>query len=232
MRSFSITFHSFVATIALLIATILGTSTTQATILNPTGNVTIVSPPSDVSIGALESDTTILAFPEQQNVTLPDDITVDITLPGTSPFNGVQNLSAGVIPAGTEVDSYFVHFDKVGDSNSTVTAMGSIAFDSNVLGLLVLDNELNLTNSFPGLPGTNYGIEAGRGLEIVGGGANTGNNDQITLSADRRTVSFSLRNGQTPDDFRVITAVPEPSTFVLLAIGFVLPLWRLLRNRS
>lgn len=201
---------------ALCLAFCLAGTAAHATILAPTGAVSIVSPPTDISTGATESDTVILAFAERQNVTLPADVAADITVPGTSPSGGVQHLSPGTIAAGTGINSYFIHFDVVGTPapTSAIPATGSVSFDSDVLGLIVLDAKLNATHTFPGMPGTTY--STGGGLEIVGGGAGTGANDQVTLSADRRTVTFNFRDAESPDDIRIITSVPEPSTLGLV----------------
>jgi len=196
--------------------------TTEAAILNVTGAAAVISPPLDVSTDAFESNTAAWLFAEQQNVTLSQDIAVDISVPGTSPSGGVRNLSAGIIPAGTQIDSYFIHFDSVdGDAQNPVVVSGSVTFDRDVLGLMVLSDNLNPSHAYPGLPTTLYSPTGE--LEIVGGGAGTLTNDQITLSPDRRTVSFNFRNGVGTDDCRIVTtAVPEPATWILLATAVVL----------
>ncbi|HVU87577.1 MAG TPA: hypothetical protein VHD36_09655 [Pirellulales bacterium] len=188
-------------------------------------SVTLISPPADVSEGKLESDTVIWAFPEKQNTVLTQALTIDISTPGTSPFNGVQNLSAGSVSAGTRVSSYFVHFDAVGAPTNPVTASGSITFDQSILGLIVLSQSLEDSNAILGFSGTTYDNSVTgqqvEGLEIVGGGVGKDSNDQITLSADRHTVTFGFRDTGAPDDFRVVTAVPEPESVMLAVTGLI-----------
>ncbi|HEY4312811.1 MAG TPA: PEP-CTERM sorting domain-containing protein [Pirellulales bacterium] len=208
----------------------------QAMILSTSAAVSVISPPANVSEGKMESNTTIWAFPEEQNVTLAQDLAVDVSLPGTSPLNGVQNLTPGNIGAGNSVSSYFVHFDAVGAPTNAVTASGSITFDQNIVGLIVLTATLEDSNTGLGFPGTIYDNaisgEGAEGLEIVGGGLGKDSNDQITLSADRHTVSFSFRDTGSADDFRVVTSVPEPSTlFLVLAGAAFLGAWRWRRSR-
>jgi len=113
-------------------------------------------------------------------------------------------LSPATIATGARIDSYFVHFDSVGEPQNPVVVFGTITFDRDVLGIMVLQENLNLTHSDPGLPTTIYSLVGE--LEIVGGGAGSSTNDQITLSADRRTVSFNFRNTGGSDDCRIITA--------------------------
>ncbi len=223
--------------ISFVLAAILGTCpAVKASILSTSGAVSTIAAPPDVSGGAIESDATILAFAERQNIVLSQDIAVDISVPGTSPSGGVKNLSPGTITSSTHISSYFIHFDAVGNPapESAVPASGSITFDTDVLGLIVLGTSINLTDPYPGLPGTIYATgELNRGLEIPSGPAGTGTLDLITLSADRRTVSFNFRDGAAPDDIRIITnAVPEPSAIALAAMAGAILLARSRFRRS
>lgn len=125
-------------------------------------------------------------------------------------------MTPGTIAAGTRVNSYLLHFDT--ELEQSVQASGSVTFDESILGLAVLPATLLGSDGLTGLAGVMYpqGDQRGFELEQTGEG---GGLDSVTLSTDRRTVSFDLRNGTRVDQVRVITAVPEPAAIVLFAIG-------------
>jgi hypothetical protein len=222
MNRSQILLHAFVL-ITISLTTTLVSTLAHANIIGTTGAVTLIPGPVDVSTGVFESDTEIRVFAELQNITLASDLTAEITIPSTCPSGGTKNFSSGVIPAGTVINSFYEHFDCVrSDNNDPVLASGSITFDTDILGVIVLDGTLGNSTPYLGLSSVIYGDNTNRGLEIVGGGAGQDNNDQITLSSDRRTVTFSIRDGAGSDDVRIITAaVPEPSTFALLGFGVI-----------
>jgi hypothetical protein len=183
-----------------------------------TGAVVIAVPPADISNGAWESNTQIRAFSELQQVVLASPLPLDISVPGTSPGAADSNLSPATLQAGTTVNSYALHFDVVGSlpTQNAKEATGSITFSDDVLGLIALSDTLNSTNAILGLPGVIYSNGADHGLELNPAG--TGTSDVVTLSADRRTVTVDLQNASFPDDLRIVTAVPEPSSLVLAAM--------------
>ncbi len=209
--------------IVLASASFLLSSQVQGAITNTTGAAAVISPPASTANGVLESNTQVFVFPEQQNITLSTAIDVNISLPGTSPSGNSINFSQATIPVGTLISSYFAHFDSIGSPGADNPAIvtGSITFGSDVLGLIVGQSKLDATDSYPGLPGSTYGTgQSARDLEIVINGVGQGTNDEITLSNDRRTVSFNLRDGSGTDEFRIITAaatVPEPASLSLIA---------------
>src|SRR5207248_28040 len=76
-----------------------------------------------------------------------------------------------------------------------------------VLGIIVLDASLVASNGQLGAPGTAYHTTMfGQGYEWTGRCSTVpGDQDQITLSADLRTVTICSNVYTAPDDIRVIT---------------------------
>jgi len=203
------------------LAIVAGSSSAGAGIVSTSGAVQFVaSPPSDVSSNQWESNTIIRAFDEQQGLTLPQDVAVDITLPGTSPGATTDNLSPGVIPAGMIVNSYALHFDVNGTraTDNALEATGSVTLGDDILGLIVISDNLNSSNGILGLPGLTYANGPDHGLEINPAGGGT--SDFITLSSDRRTVTVDLMNASFSDDVRILTAVPAASAVPLPAAAW------------
>jgi len=156
-----------------------------------TGSVVQVSPPPSLLPGAFTSDTQISFFPEQQSVLLSQSLSVD----GAFPSSGTP----APIPAGTSIDSYFIHANSTGPD---VHLSGSITVGTPVLGIIWSDSDLNASD-YVGAPGTQYpgGINF-RGLEDVPG-------DSVSLDPDGKTVSFTFFFSAAPypgDEVRVITA--------------------------
>jgi hypothetical protein len=177
-----------------------------------TGTVSVISPPASVVVNSgLESNTSTYFFTEQQNLVLPSGVAVNITTPGLYNSNG--SLTPGTIVAGTSVDSYYLHTDPVGAPTSAINYAGSVTFDTQILGVIILDAQFNASNGLLGAPGTLYSA-SGQGLEL----GTTAGDDNVTLSADGKTLSYNLETSTAADDIRVITAasVPEPSAWILL----------------
>jgi len=185
-----------------------------ATPISVTGAVTPIAPPADARLNSvLESNTVAPFFTEVTNFLLPGNLTVDFNAPGTYSSNPV---SMSTIAAGTRVDSYYLVTDPIGaDPANNRTFVGSITFNTNILGAIVLDPEFNASNGVVGHPGTLYS-PAGVQLEL-------GSPDVFTISADRRTLSFNFTSNTAADNVRIITAtsVPEPASILLVASGLV-----------
>ncbi len=203
--------NRFTTLVASWVGTALLAGPASAGIINTTGAFVEISPPGSVELGALESNTEIFAFAEMLGVWLEGDLPVDITSPGV--YASADDLTPGLIFPKMPVDIYFLHSDPVG--SDTVTLLGSITFDQDILGIIVLSAGLDATDATLGYPGTVYptGL-SGRGLDFAGS-----NFDILTLSEDRRTITVDWRTGTKVDHIRIITAVPGPGGLALLALA-------------
>lgn len=178
------------ATVPAMAAIVGGTLTGGDAPING-GLFQVISPPASVG-GSNTINYNVIAFNEQQNITLGSNLSVNV---------------GSMIALGTTVSSYYVDFDPV--ANSTVT--GTVTFDQQVLGIIDLTAGLNGTNSLFGNSSTTYFTGALAGFEA---------GDIATISGN--TVSFNLSANTPGDAFRVITAaaVPEPATWSMFIGGF------------
>lgn len=215
-------------TLAALLVVLVAASHAYATPIGVTGAVSVIAPPPDARFNSvLESNTVAPFFTEVTDLILPSSLTVDFTAPGTYNSNPV---SLSTIAAGTDVDSYYLVTDPVGaDPANNRTFIGSITFNTDIIGAIVLDPEFAASNGIVGHPGTLYS-PSGVALEL-------GAPDMFTISADRRTLSFNMTSSTAADDIRIITAasVPEPASMLLLGTGLIgvgARRWRNRRQRS
>ena len=196
---------------------LMATSPLPGGIVGTTGNIQIVSPPASILPNVFESDSFVRLFTERTNFILPQAASVDVTSPGT--YNGTGPLTPGSVPIGSMVNSYYLIFDPVGTTGGA-SFSGTVTFDAPILGIAGLDTALNNTD-FAGAPGTIYptGV-GGRAFDFALG---TVSGDELTLSADRRTITISGGAGPAQDELRVfVSAVPEPSTVFLCLAGLIL----------
>ncbi len=193
-----------------------------------TGITVLPSPPSDIRRRGLASDDTIHAFLELEDFVLPNDLAIDIgpLQAGTWPTETERYpLLPEPVPAGTRIKSYFLHVDSVtGRDDDGVFFDGTIAFspDTRILGIILranpLDNFDTLVESlFPGR--TIYPNGTNRILEFLTGDDFVRAHDAITFDPVTKTISMHLANGDSVDQFRIITAVPETSSFLMAAIA-------------
>jgi hypothetical protein len=169
----------------------------------PPQTVLKITPPPSVQLDALESNQNAFFFAERVSFVLPSTIAVDASSPGT--YNSVGSLTPGIIPAGTVVDSFFLHADPF-DPNNGVFYSGTVSFLNPILGVIALSAGLDQTDAILGAPGTLYpvpGNELVRGFEL-------GFPDLFVVSADRKTLSFSNAAGGADDQLRIVTAASPP----------------------
>jgi hypothetical protein len=147
----------------------------------------------------------LFAFDEVQNFTLSAPLDLNV---GLSP-----------IAAGTVISSYYVFFDP----GPTEEVIGTVDFDSTVLGIITGTSEL-AGSDFLAASGVNYLNPANRGLEA---------GDSVTISGAQQILFDTVAS--SPGDYvRVITVgtpgttpTPEPSSAALMAVGVLgLAVWR------
>lgn len=161
-----------------------------------TPNVEEVGVPTSAVFNDLESNITIHLFPEWDSYILPADVRVDITEPGY--YENNYGRSSGVIPAGTSLGCWFIHFDPVGSQQCV--SSGAIRFDVDILGLIVQTGSLDQTDAILGAPGTVYPTgQSSRGFE--------NNAEKITLEADMRTLTIHRFHSTFPgEQLRILVA--------------------------
>jgi hypothetical protein len=183
----------------------------QAAIVSVTNVIDAGQAPDNLDLD-VEENILPQVFEEQQCVELGDDLTVDIDSPGNYTFPGPTDPAIyPTLSAGTIVNSYLIHYDPLIEYPAqAVEVTGcSITFDTPILGLIFQSGRLGpdtlgasdsivgsssvywTTGSYP------YDV---RGFDLWAGY----NQDPITLSADRLTVSFDTK-ANTIDEMRVIT---------------------------
>ncbi len=175
-----------------------------------TGAISVLSSsPSSVEDGALIGDTPIYLFAEKQGVVLPQELTFNVTQPGTLPLADGLGTTPGDLPAGARVNSYYVHFQSLtGTRSNPVLASGTVHFDADILGIAVFDRRLSESDHDLGLETTVYPAVDGRELDINGGGVfGIEGSDRVTLMDDRRTLLIDLGNTGGLDQLRIVTSV-------------------------
>ncbi len=171
---------------------------------DPTSVVERINPPVSVKLDKLTSNTCVRLFDERQDLRLDKVLKVDISKPGT--YDEPRDLTPASLPIGTVVDSHFLHADNIGSAK--IRLIGSVTFDADILGVIVTDGGLDKSD-WVGSPTTAYPAKLQlRGLELTGPPANGG--DLVTISADRRTITFNVGFSTVLDSIRVLTANPSP----------------------
>jgi hypothetical protein len=171
---------------------------------------------------ALESDTTAYAFTERAILELAAPVNVSTQASGT--YTLAAQLTPASIAAGTLVSSFLLHTDR---ASTTTNYIGSITFANPILGVIVTNAALNNTGAVFAAPGTTCDTTS-RGLELNG----MGGGDVFTISSDYTTFRFNFRTSSGMDEVRIVTAaVPEPSTWSLLAGALGGLVWFRLKNR-
>lgn len=165
------------------------------------GEVDLIAPPvSVVPNSSLESDEQIYVFREHAQVTLDAPLNVDGYLP--SSYDGSSDLVEHRLPAGTEVRSYFLHFDPAsGSSGSAVNKKGQLIFPEPIVAVIAESNYLDASDGPLGHPDVQYpepGIKR----------APESNADHVSIDADRHTLRVDFKTWNVADQMRILTEAP------------------------
>ncbi len=169
--------------------------------------------PDSVDVGDLVTSDNAIVFLESHGVRLDKSLTDMMTGPGE--YEGPSSVMAadGIVPAGTVVDSYLIHYDvtehldDLKKNTTEYSVEGAIRFPRPVVAVIGRPRHLMETDAIFAHPTTRYvhhpaddpfaGAAAARGIRDAGDG------DLIEIMPDRRTVRFRL-TVTTLDQFRVL----------------------------
>jgi hypothetical protein len=166
----------------------------------------------------------LLAWDEQQNLTLASDLRIDRVADETAPFIREEN-GAFFIVAGTIVSSHYLQWDPLGSSG---TVEGTVNLDSTVYGFITDTGRLADTDALLGLPGFDYndfgarGLEAQDFIEFAGSSVNVRWTASSPGDWTRLLTAFSPGGGDGGNGGgNGGSSVPEPSTLGLLVAGLL-----------
>ncbi len=181
-------------------------------IVSITGNIVIVGPPASVITGQYQNNGNIRLFEEQEAIELTSRVWVDIVSPGRYDEPGDLEDDA-FLRRDTMVASYLLHADP---RNPPQEYQGTVEFDMDILGVIVRRNRLRNTDAMLGAPGTAYPDDSypSTGLEL------DPDEDWVRL-IDQRTLRVHFTVHNAVDEVRVLTAIPEPGSWLLLASGLL-----------
>jgi hypothetical protein len=199
-------------------------------VVSLSANVVFLSPPpTSLSTNSLQSNTVVYGMVEKVDYELTQAQYVDLLYDG-------DPVLPGLIPVGTHINSYFLHFDPASGTalqNRTAGA-ASIEFPYyyRIVGLQF--TIASLTSGVSGnlmLPSVGYETNnILRGLELV---------SALGIPADTfslpnyHTLNFTLNSSAISlDEMRVLVATPEPSYALLLAPAIGLLMWRRRRTAT
>jgi hypothetical protein len=165
-----------------------------ATINGVSGDAILMAPPASVVPGAVQSDTKVIhSFVERENVVLLEDVEVELSPSGVL-----------TILAGTCVETHLVHFDP--EVPSVVS--GGIHFQRPILGVLLTQVALDLTNTALGSEDTLYPTLQDCQVPPLTGDCALETVDQIDVQSQNVDVEFHASG--PGDRVRVITE-PDPA---------------------
>lgn len=158
-------------------------------------------PPWPKRFRFIESDDHIFVAPDGFDIELQEPLQVNISEPGE--YAAINDLTPTELPAGARIRSFLLHYSPVGnfDPRNAKRMKGEITFDRPIVGLIVLQEELIASR------GRFIRRAAGELLPRRDLEFRSVDGDQISLSADQRTLKLDLVAPRLSSDLiRVICA--------------------------
>lgn len=164
--------------------------------LRVSGNFELVAEhPLSLGYNAYDRDNVARVFLERSDLRLNHDLRLDLARSGRqTQLHG----AAETLPLGSHFDVYLVH---CAPASIRHEVRGAIRFPAKILGVICGSDRLNATDSELGTRWTLQCSHPERGMES----APDPNSDEITISADRRTLTAYFRT-MSIDQMRVLVA--------------------------
>jgi len=223
------------AALGISVSVLVLSGTLSAGIIGTTGDIVVLDPPpADVRQDVYESNDHIYVWKEVEGLRLDGGKSVKVNASTPGYYNEMSDLSDSFITGDDVwVTSYFIHADYIGSpppGTAGTWLSGSITFEEDILGLILVDVDIPLSHALLGAPGTTYDGGSKSGLELD----TKPKWDRFTLSADMKTIDIEQFWVSTVrDTVRVVAfhVVPEPGTLVLIVSGGAFLLARKRRTR-
>lgn len=164
----------------------------------------VEAPVSVVPNSSLESNERVYVFREHEQVTLDAPLDVDGYLPRSygGSYDGSGDLEEARLPAGTELRSYFLHFDPAsGSSANAVNKQGRLTFPEPIVAVITASKYLDASDGPLGHADVRYpdpGMKRGPESDA----------DRFTIGADRRTLQIDFETWNVADQMRILTETP------------------------
>ena len=177
-----------------------------------TGEVrTIDAPNADVSFGLYENNDTAFLWQEQTVAVASQVVSLLVSDLSAGEVTKTTPGPNGTLGAGT-YSSYFLHMESDVSTGGNQTYFGSITFSQEIAGLIYNRFENCDSHDVFGAAVTTY---PGAGADACGEVQNFDfarpADNWITLSADRKTLTFSQYTPHDLDQIRILTVVPVPA---------------------
>lgn len=197
-------------TLATFVAASLAAASAHGSIVSTSGQMTQIAPPPSLQVGQQAFGTYAVAINEKQNVLFNG------VVDRLNPVVGFNYTTSTVAPAflSASVNSHIIHFDDTNTSTPRVNVVGTVTFNSPIIGLIYINTRLNQSDAQLGNIGTTvypFGV-ANRGFAVAYSGLDTAR----LLSPN--TIQVTL--GAAIDQIRVLTLpVPAPGSMALLPLA-------------
>lgn len=165
-----------------------------------------VAPPWPRAMRFIESDEMLSVVTEGYPIELESPLALNVSVPGE--YRTTEELTAGDVPIGTRVRSYFLQFKPRSIVGRPIVRdfEGTITFDAPILGVIGLAEELSACDEiFAGRISGRPPVS--RSLEL----SNRESGDVVSLSEDRHSLTLKLSTpSKRSDCVRVIVDAKIP----------------------
>lgn len=166
----------------------------------------LFNPPASLELNQLEHSDEVYLLRERAGLVLEEDLAVNARY---TPGRRTSDFGPGtdIIPAGTKVDVYIVHFEQPGNTRQRMEHIsGYMDFNRPILGLITDQVGLRTSHLTLGHPEVRYEVDRHIALE----GSNNANNarfrDELLITSDGDALSYKLQSRENIDSFRIIVA--------------------------
>jgi len=168
----------------------------------------IPKPPATVLPGQFTNNNFIILFQEQNGLILAKPLPLDASTPNVT-YTSKTQLNGTLVPAGTKINSWYVHADITDAKVKFPTQFISFSQEEVILGIIVQTATIEETSPIVGAPTTKYDTnQLSIGLHFAPTGKDTIELVPFSTTSPTNSVDMSeIVTNAAPTDFRIITEI-------------------------